>query len=131
MVMLLAVTAVSAQLVGPASQHGGTYGRETYREPQVVIVGYLIDSKCATSHLTALSAIAMDHQTECALKQLNGGLGFVAEGQWFAFDEKGSKKAGEVLKKSKTSKGLMVSVTGTMHGDRFAFTKIKEIKHDS
>ena len=50
---------------------------------------------------------------------------------WVPFDQKGSKKALDVIKKTKVDRGLMVKVTGTLEADRFVVSNLKEIKSDA
>ena len=95
--------------------------------PKVTLKGYLVDKACAT-HATSLKAFGPAHTTECTLRSMAGGLGVVSDGVWFPFDEKGSKKAAELLKKTEVHTGLMVAVTGNWQGSSFAVSSIKELK---
>ena len=125
-VILLAVTGVSAQFMSGETMHSGSYAPEV--EPSITVKGYLIDKTCAAAHADGLADAAMGHPRACALKSLAAGLGVVSKGQWFPLDEKGSKKAAELLEKSTVENGVMVQVTGRMHGNTFIVSHIKEIK---
>ena len=124
-VILFGVTVTFAQYTATDLSHSGTYSTA---DASVTIKGYLIDEDCAFSHLNSLAQEALGHKTCCSLKAPEGALGMVYKGQYVPFDEKGWKKANEVMKKSEKAEGLMVSVTGVVRGNRFAVSRIKEIK---
>lgn len=111
----------AAQIVG-----SGAYGAGT--DTSVTLKGYLIDERCALARLSKIEQTALAHPTECLMKSGEGGLGMVYKGQWVPFDEKGSKKAADMLKKADAARGLMVSATGSVKRDRFVVSRIKEIK---
>ncbi len=93
----------------------------------ITIRGYLVDKKCAY-HAIDMQAIGPTHTTKCALE--SGDLGVIQRGVFYPFDEKGTKKAGELLKKTKLTQGVMVQVSGNMQDDAFVVSSLKEIKHD-
>jgi hypothetical protein len=97
---------------------------------KVTMKGYLMDKMCASGHMDDLATMSPEHTTACALKcaPTGDGLGVVSEGKFYAFDAKGAKKAMSLAKKSKTEKGLMVEVTGTVNGDQFMVSSIQEVK---
>src|SRR6185503_21375218 len=96
---------------------------------KVTMKGYLMDKMCASGHMDDLGTMSPEHTTACALKcaPTGDGLGVVSEGKFYAFDAKGSKKAASLAKKSKTEKGLMVEVTGTVNGDQCMVSSIQEV----
>ena len=106
----------------------GTFSRASTSVPKVTLKGYLVDKTCIATHTGSLDTFAHNHTNACTLKFMNGGVGVVSDDTWFPFDEKGAKKAAELLKDAKVTRGLMVSVTGNMKGGVFAVSSIKEIK---
>lgn len=93
----------------------------------VTIKGYLIDRHCASQHMDALEATAMGHTTECTMKCMESGLGVATEGKWIVFDKDGQAKAAKLLRESKSEKGVMVQITGTIDGDKIVVSTIKEV----
>ena len=106
----------------------GGASRASSSVPKITLKGYLVDKTCAATHPTGLDAFAHSHSTACTVKFMNGGIGVVSDDTWFPFDEKGAKKAADLLKDAKATRGLMVAVTGNMKGGVFAVSSLKEIK---
>jgi hypothetical protein len=94
---------------------------------KMTVTGYLVDKTCVSRRASTLRTFGSSHPTDCA-RSAGHGLGVVSSGTWYPFDEKSAKKAAEVLKGSKTTAGLIVTVTGEMKGALFAVSAIKEIK---
>jgi len=98
------------------------------------ITGYLIDKMCgsgmAKKSADEAMAGAAKHTKKCATNEdcAASGYGVMMEGKWNAFDEAGSKKAVEFLKKTKSKDHLYVAVSGTMEGEKIMVTSIKAAK---
>ena len=122
--MLATAAPAPAQFMTSDPGHSGSYSDQAY----MTVRGYLIDTPCAAAHADALSDTAMRHPTACTIHSVDNGLGVVSKGQWYPLDDKGVKKATELLKKSTTDKGMMVQMTGTIRDNHFAVSSIKEIK---
>ena len=83
--------------------------------------GYLIDKMCG-----AKPERAANHPKSCTEKCAGSGLGLVAEGKFIAFDEKGNQLGADLLKNSKQTKGIKVTVEGKLDGDTLQVTNLKE-----
>jgi len=55
------------------------------------------------------------------------GYAVYADQKLYKLDEKGNSSAAELLKSTKTLKGLKVSVEGTVEGDTIHVTKLTEV----
>ena len=95
----------------------------------VKLSGYIIDNACSTraSGDGALEKVKA-HSTKCAQMPncAKSGYAIFADGKLYKFDEDGNKKVAELLKATKTEKGLGVSVEGTADGDIIHVSKITE-----
>jgi hypothetical protein len=103
-------------------------GNAAYSIPKITIRGYLVDKTCAYRE-SDLDGFGAKHSTACSLAA-SSPLGLVQHGVFYPFDEKGTKKALELLKKSKLSQGVMVQATGNMGDSAFAVSSLKELKPD-
>ncbi len=133
--VVLAIVLGSA-VVG-SSQIGDMMNRPMNRQPvastsnsNTTLVGFIVDKPCISMHMDNLYSVASNHQTLCALRYGKKGLGVVSKNKWYPFDEKGSEKAVELLRKVNTQQGMIVSVSGKMKDDMFVVSSIKEIKTD-
>ena len=132
--VVLAIVLGSA-VVG-SSQIGDMMNRPMNRQPvsstnsNTTLVGFIVDKPCISMHMNNLYSVASNHTTLCALKYGKKGLGVVSRNKWYPFDEKGSEKAVELLRKVNTQQGMIVSVTGKMKDETFVVSSIKEIKTD-
>ncbi len=86
--------------------------------------GTLLDQHCSAKH----AANPSDHETSCVMKcAKNGkGLGMAVDGKWYSFDSKGEKMGWKILKKSKATSNLQVTVNGTLKGDKIIVKKMTE-----
>lgn len=95
----------------------------------VKLSGYVIDNACSAR---ATGDGALDkvkaHSTKCAQMPAcaKSGYAIFADGKLYKFDEDGNKKVAELLKATKSEKGLGVSVEGTADGDIIHVAKIAE-----
>lgn len=103
-------------------------GNASFNVPRITIRGYLVDKKCAYG-ASSLEGFGANHTSECSLAATTP-LGVVQHGVFYPLDEKGIKKAVEVLKKSKLTRGVMVQATGNMYGNAFEVASLKELKQD-
>ena len=99
-----------------------------------IMKGYLMDKMCG-SPLSAKSpeeamAKASKHTKVCAMEEgcAASGYGLIMNGKWIPFDEAGSKKAEEYLKKTKAVNHIYVSVSGKIKDDKISVLSIKETK---
>jgi Skp family chaperone for outer membrane proteins len=102
----------------------------------VKIIGYVVDNMCAAAHKDDKDVLdtVKTHPKECALMDdcLKSGYAVLTEdGKFYKLDEAGNKKVVELLKKSKSEKGLMVTVEGTIEGDTLRVKTISEAKANS
>jgi hypothetical protein len=95
----------------------------------VKVTGYVIDNMCAGAHESKEEA-AKEHSTHCALMASCSKSGFavVAGDKSYKLDEQGNKLVAEVLKGTKTKKGLKVEVEGTVEGDTLHADKLAEVQ---
>jgi len=98
------------------------------QDKSVTITGNLIDNACAGS-AKDLDTKAKNHPTSCALMDSceTSGYAVYADHKLYKLDEKGNGSAAELLKSTKTLKGLKVSVEGTVEGDTIHVTKLTEV----
>ena len=94
----------------------------------VTITGNLIDNACAES-AKDLDTKAKNHSTSCALMDSceTSGYAVYVDHKLYKLDDKGNSSAVDLLKNTKTAKGLRVSVEGTVDGDTIHVTKLTEV----
>jgi type 1 fimbria pilin len=94
----------------------------------VTITGNLIDNACADS-AKDLDAKAKIHPTSCALMEAceSSGYAVYADRKLYKLDDKGNSSAVDLLKNTKTQKGVKVTVEGTVEGDTLHVTKLTEV----
>ena len=90
------------------------------------INGFLVDNMCATPHDTE----AKKHPVSCALMEacVKSGFAVVSKDTVYKLDERGNQLALEVLKETKTTKGLAVAVEGTLEGDVLHVDSLAEVR---
>lgn len=100
-VLMLAGTVLYAQI-----------GEKQPDKKSAKITGFLVDVHCATG----LDAKDREHPVSCSLqnKCAESGFAVVAKDNLYKLDEYGNKLALEILKETKTKKGLAVSIVGTL-----------------
>ena len=94
----------------------------------VTITGNLIDNACAES-AKDLDTKAKNRSTSCALMDSceTSGYALYADHKLYKLDDKGNASAADLLKNTKTAKGVRVSVEGTVEGDTIHVTKLTEV----
>jgi len=95
----------------------------------VTITGNLIDNACAES-AKDIGARAKNHSTSCALMdgcEKSGYAVYADDKKLYKLDDKGNDSAVDLLKNTKTQKGLRVAVEGTVDGDTIHVTKLTEV----
>jgi hypothetical protein len=101
------------------------------QDKTVTLDGYMIDNACASSHASdpALETVIKTHPTSCALMDAceKSGYAVYADKKVYKFDDAGNTSAAEILKNTKSKKGLHVKVEGTIDGDTIKVTKITEV----
>jgi hypothetical protein len=94
----------------------------------IKISGYLIDNACADS-AKELATRAKGHSVSCALMDNceKSGYSVVTEdNKRYKLSEKGEGLAAELLKNTKTTKGVKVDVEGNYNGTELDVTKLTE-----
>jgi hypothetical protein len=101
------------------------------QDKTVTLDGYMIDNACASSHATdpAFGTWVKSHGTSCATMESceKSGYAVYADSKLYKFDDKGNASAEELLKTTKSKKGLHVNVEGTIDGDMIKVTKLTEV----
>ena len=97
-------------------------------DKSIKITGNLIDNACAES-AKDLDAKAKTHSTNCAMMDscAQSGYAVYADKKLYKLDDKGNESAADLLKNTKTQKGLRVAVEGTLDGDTIHVTKLTEV----
>jgi len=96
----------------------------------IKVSGYLIDNACADSAKGELSARAKGHSVSCALMDSceKSGYSVVTEdNKRYKLNEKGEGMAAELLKNTKSTKGVKVALEGNSNGDVVDVTKLTEV----
>ena len=101
------------------------------QDKTVTLDGYMIDNACASSHATdkAFGTWVKTHGTSCAMMEAceKSGYAVYANDKIYKFDDAGNASAEELLKSTKSKKGLHVKVEGTVDGDMIKVTKLTEV----
>ena len=101
------------------------------QEKSVTLTGYLIDNACAASHASdkTFATWVKTHGTSCASMESceKSGYAVFADDKLYKLDEAGNTSAAELLKNTKSKKGLHVKVEGTVDGDMVKVTKLTEV----
>ncbi len=99
------------------------------QEKTVTITGNLIDNACAES-AKDLGTRAKNHSTSCAMMdgcEKSGYAVYASDNKLYKLDEKGNDSAADLLRNTKTKKGVKVSVEGTVEGNTIHVTKLTEV----
>lgn len=99
----------------------------------LTVTGYLIDNACAES-AKDLGTRAKGHTVSCALMDSceKSGYSVVTEdNKRYKLSEKGEGLAAELLKSTKTTKGVKVTAEGNYNGSEFDVTKLTEVTASS
>jgi hypothetical protein len=94
------------------------------------LTGYIIDNACSARAAGENGADKVkNHTVKCALMAgcAKSGYSVFADGKLYKLDEEGNKKAGDLLKNTKSEKGVQVSVEGEIEGDTIKVSKITEV----
>lgn len=101
------------------------------QDKTVTLDGYMIDNACASSHVTdkTFGTWIKTHATSCATMENceKSGYAVYADDKLYKFDDAGNTSAEELLKNTKSKKGLHVKVEGTVDGDMIKVTKLTEV----
>jgi len=101
------------------------------QDKSVTLTGYLIDNSCAANHATdkTFATWVKTHGTSCAMMESceKSGYAVFADNKLFKLDEAGNSSAEDLLKNTKSKKGLHVKAEGTVDGDTLKVTKLTEI----
>ncbi len=95
----------------------------------ITVTGYLIDNACSESS-KELATRAKGHSTSCALMDSceKSGYSVVTEDNTrYKLSDKGDGMAAELLKSTKTTKGVKVTVEGNYTGTELDPTKFTEV----
>ena len=94
----------------------------------IKVTGYLIDNACADG-AKDLGARAKTHSTSCALMdscETSGYSVVTDDGKRYPLTDAGNDKAAELLKNSKTQKGVKVVVEGDYDGSKLDVKTLTE-----
>jgi hypothetical protein len=101
------------------------------QDKTVTLTGYMIDNSCAANHATdkTFATWIKTHGTSCATMESceKSGYAVFADNKLYKFDEAGNTSAAELLKNTKSKKGLHVKAEGTLDGDTLKVTKLTEV----
>jgi Tfp pilus assembly ATPase PilU len=101
------------------------------QDKSVTLTGYLIDNSCAANHANdkAFATWVKTHGTSCAMMDNceKSGYAVFADDKLYKLDEAGNTSAEDLLKNTKSKKGLHVKAEGTVDGDTLKVTKLTEI----
>ena len=101
------------------------------QDKAVTLDGYMIDNACASSHATdkTFGTWVKTHGTSCATMDAceKSGYAVFAKNKVYKFDDAGNASAEEIIKNTKSTKGLHIKVEGTVDGDTIKVTKITEV----
>ena len=97
----------------------------------VTLTGYLIDNGCAANHANdkTFATWVKTHGTSCAMMDNceKSGYSVFAGDKLYKLDDKGNDSAEDLLKNTKSKKGLKVKAEGTVDGDTLKVTKLTEV----
>ncbi len=101
------------------------------QDKTTTLTGYMIDNMCASSHATdkTFATWIKTHGTSCATMEAceKSGYAVFADNKLYKFDDAGNASAADLLKATKSKKGLHVKVEGTVDGETIKVTKITEV----
>jgi hypothetical protein len=99
------------------------------QDKTVTLDGYMIDNACASSDKAKDKTWIKTHSTSCATMEAceKSGYAVYAKDKLYKFDDAGNASAAEIIKNTKSKKGLHVKVEGTIDGDTIKVTKITEV----
>ena len=101
------------------------------QDKKVTLNGYIVDNSCAASKSSdpKFATWVPTHPTECALMDSceKSGYAIFADKKLYKLDDKGNDTAEDLLKNTKSKKGLHVQAEGTIEGDTLHVTKMTEV----
>ena len=101
------------------------------QDKSVTLTGYLIDNSCAANHANdkTFATWVKTHGTSCATMENceKSGYAVFAGDKLYKFDDAGNASAAELLKNTKSKKGLKVKAEGTVDGDTLKVSKLTEV----
>jgi hypothetical protein len=96
----------------------------------IKVSGYLIDNASADGAKGELSTRAKGHSVSCALMdncEKSGYSVVTDDNKRYKLNEKGEGMAAELLKNTKSTKGVKVTLEGNSNGDVVDVTKLTEV----
>jgi hypothetical protein len=101
------------------------------QDKTVTLDGYMIDNSCAANHATdkTFATWVKTHGTSCATMDAceKSGYAVFADNKLYKFDDAGNASAADLLKNTKSKKGLHIKAEGTVDGDTLKVTKLTEV----
>jgi hypothetical protein len=99
------------------------------QDKMVKLDGYMIDNACAASDKAKDKTWIKTHAPSCATMESceKSGYAVYANDKLYKFDDAGNASAAELLKTTKSKKGLHIKVEGTVDGDVIKVTKLTEV----
>jgi hypothetical protein len=101
---------------------------------EIKVTGYLIDNACADSAKGELGTRAKGHTVSCALMdgcEKSGYSVVTADNTRYKLNEKGEGLAADLLKNTKSTKGVKVALEGNYNGSEVNVTKLTEVTASS
>ncbi len=128
----VALVALAFAAVSVFAQEGENQAPAKAAAKTETLHGYVVDAMCASgiSKKQDVMQKAAGHTRACAMEEtcIASGYGVFSDSKYYKFDDAGDKLAKALIEKTKTGKGIMVEVTGSQNGERFAVASIKETK---
>jgi len=96
----------------------------------IKVTGFLIDNACADSAKGELSTRAKGHSVSCALMdncEKSGYSVVTDDNKRYKLNDKGEGMAAELLKNTKSTKGVKVAMEGNYNGAEVDVTKLTEV----
>lgn len=101
------------------------------QDKTVTLTGYLIDNSCAAGHATdkTFATWVKTHGTSCSKMESceKSGYAVFAGDKLYKLDDAGNTSAADLLKNTKSKKGLKVKAEGTVEGDTLKVSKLTEV----
>lgn len=101
----------------------------TAQDKTVTVTGYLVDNACSADQTPEkIASWVKTHGTSCATMDNceKSGYAVFSDKKLYKLDAAGNATAAELLKNTKTKKGVQVKAEGTVDGDTLKVTKLTE-----
>jgi hypothetical protein len=113
--MVRVLSSLGLALILASALVAGTKGKD------VTLTGYIMDNMCSSKHEKDANFADQvnSHPKSCALMEpcVKAGYALYADGKLYKLDKTGNAKVAELLKATKSEKGLQVKAVGSLDGD--------------